>query len=341
MDQLIPSTQTDSDANSTDIPGHELLDASGPPINIPHARQHVFPLDPGTQHDHDQDVCVCIVCLTRCTSNAALRKHGLEQNHSPYGCICGEGFCRLDSLERHISSKNRVTRVSCQLCRKEFSRTDHLYQHLRTFHKIPTGRIPEDFNTTINTHQDHGSTHPQALPQYRCRVQGCMRSGELGFLRQIDLDEHMICMHNPLQNDMPIQQTPSNLTSTWTSNSLQQNHYPQMFGRDPYSTYELQPNLAGTFQVEEGHPGNDLLQTAKPTRLQHPPAGPRQRDGFEEDSVPNQIENFVKPPTIPAFTAEQTAFFAHCFSSADIPKPRESLLAPRGSCHDAPVSTAR
>ncbi|KAI1366343.1 hypothetical protein F5Y08DRAFT_327390 [Xylaria arbuscula] len=263
MAQLIHSMQIDSDADNTDIPGHELLDASVPPINISHARQLASPLDPGTRHHYDQDVCTCIVCLTSCSSNAALRQHGLEQNHSPYGCVCGEGFCRLDSLERHILSKNKVTRDSCPLCRKDFSCIDHVYQHLRTFHKIPTGRIPQDFNA--NTNQYRGSAYPQPLPQYRCHVQGCMRSGELGFLRQIDLDEHMICMHNLSQtNNSPLQQARNNPTSFWMGNGLQQNDYPQMFWQDPYPNYGPQPNLAATFQAEEGHPGNDLYSGNMP-----------------------------------------------------------------------------
>ncbi|KAI0518533.1 hypothetical protein F5B22DRAFT_644840 [Xylaria bambusicola] len=249
------SSQTDSNASNTDTPGHEPLDAFRPPPTIgPHARQAVLPQDSTTQGPYDQDVCVCIACLTPFSNNATLRQHGKRECHRPYGCTCGDAFSRLDGLERHIASKNKVNRFPCPLCARDeapklFARADHLSQHLRTFHRIPAGKIPEEFNATTH-HDDQSSTCPQSLPQYPCQVQGCLRAGELGFLRQIDLDEHMICVHPATQHDMITQQALINPAPSWMGNDLQHDFHSSQFGLNAQWNYLLQPDPVVNYDVE-------------------------------------------------------------------------------------------
>ncbi|KAI0537008.1 hypothetical protein GGR58DRAFT_514078 [Xylaria digitata] len=243
------SLQTDN--ADTDTPGHKLPDASGPPIILPHARQVVSSEGPVAQREYGQDVCVCIICHTRCPNNAALRKHGEKEDHRSYGCVCGETFKRLDVLKRHIASKNNVNEFVCPLCEhdevpKAFSRADHRLQHLRTFHKIPAGRIPENFGSNFS------HSHPaadsiasrQSTPRYPCLVPGCMRTGEFAYLQQIDLDEHMVLVHSAPQNGMLVLQGLGNPTPAWTNNSFQQSAYLQrvdMFSSDARQNAYLQP----------------------------------------------------------------------------------------------------
>ncbi|KAF2965064.1 hypothetical protein GQX73_g8524 [Xylaria multiplex] len=223
------SLQTDN--ADADTPGHKLPNASDPPIMLPHARQVVSSEGPVAQRD-DQDVCVCIICHTRCPNNAALRKHGEKEDHRSYGCVCGETFKRPDALGRHIASKNNVNKFPCPLCEqvpRAFSRADHRLQHLRTFHKIPAGRIPEDFGSNFlhSRPATESIVSRQSTPQYPCLIPGCMMTGESAYLHQIDFDEHMALMHSAPQNDMLALQGVVNPAPAWTNDGSQQNTYLQ------------------------------------------------------------------------------------------------------------------
>ncbi|KAI0424644.1 hypothetical protein F5Y09DRAFT_134029 [Xylaria sp. FL1042] len=241
---------------NADTLGHNLPDASSmPPITLHHARQAVLPREPAAQEQSGRDICVCITCHTPCRNDAALRKHGEKEHHHPYGCVCGNIFSRPDVLQRHIASKNKVTRFACRICEhdetlKAFARADHLSQHLRTFHKIPAGIIPEYFGANPSQH-DHSEDvmHPHLLPEFPCLIPGCPRTGDLAYLRQVDLDEHMAYMHYAPQNNMPIQQEPSNYVSTYTNHSFQQSAQLQA---SPSLWQDAPLNFVGNLEAEGG-----------------------------------------------------------------------------------------
>ncbi|KAI0456078.1 hypothetical protein F5B21DRAFT_170618 [Xylaria acuta] len=258
------------------MPGHRLPDASDhitqcvQPITPPHARQVVSPLEPAVQGDRGQDVCVCIACHTRCRNNTALRKHGAKEHHRPYGCVCGDAFARVDVLDRHIASRNKVTKFHCPLCEHDgtaraFARADHLPQHLRTFHKIPAGKIPGHF--TSNSASDGAAEHSvpplESMPPFPCLMPGCMRTGELAYLRQMDLDEHMLLTHYVPQYSIPgIEQQPSVPVPTWTNHDFQRNahlHPVPTFGQDAQQNGFVQPDPAGNYQVDGEFRGNAIV----------------------------------------------------------------------------------
>ncbi|KAI1428406.1 hypothetical protein F5Y12DRAFT_789893 [Xylaria sp. FL1777] len=252
------SSQTDS--SFADIPGYKLPDTSAPLITVHHTRQTVPPRGPATQGKYDQDVHVCITCHARWPNNAALCEHGKGEDHYPYGCVCGNTFSRLDVLERHIASKNKAARFPCPLCEHDetpraFSRADHLPQHLRTFHKIADGRIPQQFGASVSHHDPaQNSRDPQPMPRFPCLIPGCTRTGELAYLRQIDLDEHIVYVHRaPPQINVSIQQGPSHPLPTWTNNGFQQSVPLQtvpVFGQDAYQNDILQLGPSGVFEAE-------------------------------------------------------------------------------------------
>ncbi|KAI0555679.1 hypothetical protein F4679DRAFT_519466 [Xylaria curta] len=210
----------------------------------------------------DQDVYVCITCRTRCRNNTALREHGVKENHRPYGCVCGGTFARLDALERHIASKNKVIRFYCPLCEhdetvKAFTRADHLPQHLRTFHKIPAGRIPQHFTFTLTSDSAAEESIPQSTGSFPCLIPGCIKTGEFAYLRQIDLDEHIALAHCTPQNGTSVQQQLSNLVPTWTNFGFQQNSALMTFRQDAQQNGFLQPGPAGNYQAYGQAMGSD------------------------------------------------------------------------------------
>ncbi|KAI0445674.1 hypothetical protein F4803DRAFT_559977 [Xylaria telfairii] len=217
------------------------------------------------KHGASTDQEVCITCHTLCQNKTALRKHGANEDHHPYGCVCGSTFARLDVLERHIASKNKVTKYQCPLCEhgtaKTFARADHLPQHLRTFHKIPAGKIPEHFMLSDGA-ADEPIPPPRSMPSFPCSMPGCTKIGELAYLRQIDLDEHMLSTHCAIQNNMAVHQEPNNPLPTWTDNNFQPNvhlHPAMTFRQDAQPNGFWQPDLAGTHQVDEQLMGSDTF----------------------------------------------------------------------------------
>ncbi|KAI0857755.1 hypothetical protein F4860DRAFT_527619 [Xylaria cubensis] len=250
------------------MPDHKLPDTSShipqyvqPITTPPHARLAASPLESAVQRDFDQDVCVCIACHACCRNNTALRKHGAKENHRPYGCVCGGAFARLDALERHIASKNKVTRFYCPLCEqdetKAFTRADHLPQHLRTFHKIPAGRIPRDFTSSLASDGAAEDLIPAPQPSFPCLIPGCIKTGEFAYLRQIDLDEHMALTHCAPQNGISVQQQLSNPAPTWTNFDFQQNAADMTFRQDAQQNDFLEPGPTGNYQVYGEAIGSD------------------------------------------------------------------------------------
>ncbi|GAW14799.1 hypothetical protein ANO14919_042020 [Xylariales sp. No.14919] len=215
----------------------------------------------------DQDVC--IYCHLRFPDNAALRKHGEKESHRPYGCVCGDTFSRLDVLKRHISSKNKVNEFFCPLCERDaFFRGDHLIQHLKTFHKIPEGRIPEHFsaNPSHNRPSDGDSIIPhQPMTRYPCPIQGCTKTAENAYLRQIDLDEHMDWAHSAPQSGMPVSQGSSGPASAWTNNGFQQDTFlqpVQTFAQYARQDLLLQPTQAfGPYTYQNGFSQPDPVRS--------------------------------------------------------------------------------
>ncbi|KAI1300793.1 hypothetical protein F5Y03DRAFT_223947 [Xylaria venustula] len=187
------------------------------------------------------------------------------RGYTTYGCVCGDIFSRVDALDRHILSKNKVPKADCSLCEeddkpsKSFSRTDHLYQHLRTYHKIRAGRIPPWFGVDPSQRNPaEDSTHPQPKPQFPCPEPGCPHTGEHAYHQQSDRPDHLAAMHYTPQIDMSFQQEPRDLAvlaPTYTNNGLQQGAYSQvgqMLGEDVQQDYILPASPAGDFQAEGG-----------------------------------------------------------------------------------------
>ncbi|KAI1178190.1 hypothetical protein F4777DRAFT_129155 [Nemania sp. FL0916] len=252
------SAQTDS-GNNADIaiPGHELPDASltAPSIIVSHGRLAVSPL---IQEDFDQDVgvyvCVCIACREPFRNDTALRSHGQDEGHRPYGCICGSVFTCLYTLNRHIADKNNAAKFPCPLCEQDeapraFPRVEHLYQHFRHFHKIAAGRVPDEFavdpSRTDNAEgQIHLPPQVQHMSFFPCLVTGCTKI----YIREEDLDDHVLCMHYPPQGNMLTLRAPSGSTFNLMNNSSQQNPY---FGQGPQQTSFLQHDPIGNFHANE------------------------------------------------------------------------------------------
>ncbi|KAI1376846.1 hypothetical protein F4677DRAFT_445168 [Hypoxylon crocopeplum] len=136
-----------------------------------------------------------------------LRKHGQSEGHSPYGCTCGTKFTRLDALNRHITTHYDAPQYPCGYCyarrgEKGFPRRDNLVQHLKGFHGIDTAdklvrHEPESRRTTTTPASGHLESLVLSLPPFPCPMLGCTKMGVDGYLRMVDLDEHLAMMHHP------------------------------------------------------------------------------------------------------------------------------------------------
>ncbi|KAF0328140.1 amp-binding enzyme protein [Colletotrichum asianum] len=84
----------------------------------------------------------CAECKEVFNSKAKLQQHANEAQHSPFACVCGRKFARLDVLNRHLDSLgNEMPKYPCSFCKKHrgnngFKRRDHLVQHIRGYHKF-------------------------------------------------------------------------------------------------------------------------------------------------------------------------------------------------------------
>ncbi|KAI1396772.1 hypothetical protein F4819DRAFT_491202 [Hypoxylon fuscum] len=163
----------------------------------------------------------CAGCLEAFTNNNDLRKHGEKKGHSPYGCICGTKFTRLDALNRHVTSQSRVApQYPCEYCYNHqgengFRRRDHLTQHLKVYHKIETvdkltqGRSKKSKLSTIAVTPTASEAAMPPWPPFQCPVPDCPKMGYDGYLRKVDLDEHMAMMHSyHMHNAASVQHHP-------------------------------------------------------------------------------------------------------------------------------------
>jgi uncharacterized Zn-finger protein len=116
------------------------------------AHEHVW--------DHRQievdNPLACIECHTIFPSRAQLQGHTESKQHSPFQCICGTKFARVDVLHRHIDSHGKeIPMFPCTFCklhrgRQGFRRRDHLVQHLRGYHKFDSDEI-ENISPAVKT----------------------------------------------------------------------------------------------------------------------------------------------------------------------------------------------
>ncbi|CAJ2510736.1 Uu.00g063610.m01.CDS01 [Anthostomella pinea] len=176
-------------------------------------------------HDASGRVLECIKCSWPFSTNGELRKHGKQKGHSPYGCTCGQKFTRHDTLKRHISENSaNALQYPCHYCDRHtgdqaFKRADHLTQHLRVYHHVDTvDKLFQDRASKSSSPQGPvvinseffqnqapewypvpavANNEPalEPMPPFPCLVPGCPKWGDLGYLRQVDLDEHQALVH--------------------------------------------------------------------------------------------------------------------------------------------------
>ena len=95
------------------------------------------------------DSLTCVECNASFTNNAKLELHANSHQHSPFACICGIRFARIDVLYRHIDSFGlEMPKFPCAYCKRHrgkngFRRRDHLVQHLRGYHKFDSEQVED------------------------------------------------------------------------------------------------------------------------------------------------------------------------------------------------------
>jgi len=118
----------------------------------------------------------CSECSTTFLTKAALYLHSKESNHSPYSCLCGNRFSRLDVLDRHIhSSCSFSTNYPCTYCKKyrgtgAFRRRDHLTQHLKGYHRMEMSLDSEA--SFLTRHKTPPSKKRDKI--FSCPYEGCL-----------------------------------------------------------------------------------------------------------------------------------------------------------------------
>ncbi|KAI0808655.1 hypothetical protein GGR55DRAFT_696737 [Xylaria sp. FL0064] len=120
-------------------------------------------------------------------------------------------FSRLDSLKRHIKRHTEEPQHPCLLCDdhqgpRAFYRRDHLTQHERHVHRgnESPGALEAQEQTAVPAVEARSPVSgllevPNVQPpQFPCPVPGCGKCGDSGYLRQIDLNEHLQYFHGML-----------------------------------------------------------------------------------------------------------------------------------------------
>jgi hypothetical protein len=169
----------------------------------------------------------CLDCNQTFTNKVALNIHSKQTQHSPYHCTCKMKFSRLDTLQRHIHTFQPITTYKCPYCSNydednEFTRKDHLRQHIVGFHRIQSVKSdttsvfkrPKKRRAFSCTHEDciYGSGQPGYILQsqaeltkhlrqshnesrFSCGEPGCGKVGGQGFSRMRDLSNHRKVHH--------------------------------------------------------------------------------------------------------------------------------------------------
>ncbi|EFO86400.1 CRE-SPTF-2 protein [Caenorhabditis remanei] len=93
--------------------------------------------DRGAQHSHLCSVPGCGKTYKKTSHlRAHMRKHTGDR---PFVCDwidCEKRFDRSDQLIRHKRTHTKEYRFACSMCARQFSRSDHLQQHLTSVHNI-------------------------------------------------------------------------------------------------------------------------------------------------------------------------------------------------------------
>ncbi|KAI0145569.1 hypothetical protein GGR57DRAFT_479934 [Xylariaceae sp. FL1272] len=189
-------------------------------------------------------------------------------------CHCGIVFTRISSLARHIRKHTEEPHHPCPICvhyqgSGAFSRRDHLLQHIRHVHRdvevlmewasqgrtarsnvpLPLAELEPHENRPLSA-QEQAPTSPVSqheVPPFPCPMFGCMRVGDYGYLRQMDLEEHLMLFHG-VQAGYNMEHAQSVfMTPMLLDNSLGPvDGYQQIFGQFGLS----QPGELGTFTGE-------------------------------------------------------------------------------------------
>ena len=85
---------------------------------------------------------VCEHCGKICKDDVALKHHfyivhrnNVENLPKLFSCkLCPKRFCQLNKLNRHMITHNKLKRYICSACKKSFSRSDTLKNHVKVFH---------------------------------------------------------------------------------------------------------------------------------------------------------------------------------------------------------------
>jgi len=155
------------------------------------------------------NTCQDCTTTTPFKNRAALENHAKETHHRPYTCLCTEKFSRVDNLQRHISTLRTPPVIACPYCHETFPRSDHLLQHLRSYHRISDGGNENTSGKeTKRTKRcafvecvDHGefksisdlTKHVRDVHDaspFPCRVSGCEKIGGKGYFRKRALLDH-------------------------------------------------------------------------------------------------------------------------------------------------------
>lgn len=76
------------------------------------------------------------MCLAPFPTDFALHQHAKATEHPAYKCVCGTGFNKYSTLQRHINTKDAPKIFACNLCDDSFNRKDKLKDHCRHYHKV-------------------------------------------------------------------------------------------------------------------------------------------------------------------------------------------------------------
>ncbi|KAK2033413.1 hypothetical protein LX32DRAFT_87862 [Colletotrichum zoysiae] len=149
----------------------------------------------------------CAECMLKFRNNAKLQEHANEAQHSPFACVCGRTFARLDVLNRHVECLGSdLPKFPCRFCKRHrgkdgFRRRDHLLQHIRGYHKFETeGNIDDILPSRQGKHLTPPVCFYPGCPKYRddsfAKLGPEERKQTKPFASQSDYTRHMKTAHN-------------------------------------------------------------------------------------------------------------------------------------------------